>query len=112
MFFDQIELDDLILWEKLLFRATTEGININHVTFTNPSVICFSDACEHGMGGYIKNGPAWRFKIPKHLVGVFSINLLEFIAAFLTIEFAIWYKNNKTYPHRILAFTDSSSALG
>ena len=85
-YFEQKELDDLSLWKKLLFRATTHGININHITFTEPSIICYSDACEHGMGGYVVNGPAWRFKLPDHLIGVFTLNLLEFIASFLIIH--------------------------
>ena len=100
------------LWKKLLFRATTHGININHITFTEPSIIYYSDVCEHGMGGYVVNGPAWRFKLPDHLIGVFTLNLLEFIASFLTIHLAISIRKDKDYPHRILAFTDSSSALG
>ena len=58
------------------------------------------------------NGPAWRYKIPDHLIGIFSINFLEFTAASLTIQLAIHHKNDKSYPHRILAFTDSGSALG
>ena len=56
--------------------------------------------------------PAWRFELPSELIGVFSINLLEFIAASLTIQLAVEYRKNIKKPHRILAFTDSSSALG
>ena len=41
----------------------------------------------------------------------FSINLLELIAASLTIQLAIKLRINKSRPHRILAFTDNSSAL-
>ena len=104
-YLEQNEIDDLSLWKKFLFKASVEGININHITFTEPSITCYSDACEFGLGGYIVNGPAWRF-------GQFSINLLELIASFLTIELAIKWKNDSSYPHRILAFTDSSSALG
>ena len=98
--------------EKLLFKANIEGVNINHITFTEPSITCYSDACEYGMGGYIVGGPAWRYELPKDLIGKFSINLLEFIAASLTIQFAIKFKKDNNYPHRILAFTNSSSALG
>ena len=75
VYLEQKELEDLSLWKKLLFQATTTGIDINHVTFTEPSIICYSDACEHGIGGYIVNGPAWRFEIPPQLIGIFSINL-------------------------------------
>ena len=61
-------------------------------TFTEPSITCYSDAC----GGYIVNGLAWRFKIPNELLGYFSINFLEFIAAVLTIELAIESKNDNS----------------
>ena len=108
---EQCEIDDLILWKKLLFHACHNGIDINHITFTEPSITCYSDACEYGLGGYIVNGPAWRFKLPDDLVGYFSINFLEFIAAVLTIELAIHLKNDPSYPHRILSFTDNSSTL-
>ena len=40
------------------------------------------------------------------------MNLLEFMAAFLTIQFALSIKTDRSYPHRILSFTDSSSTLG
>ena len=105
------EIEDLKFWRKLLFIANIQDIDINHITFTVPSITCYSDACEHGMGGYVVNGPAWRYKLPPELVGVFSINLLELIAASLTIQLAIHHIKDKSYPHRILAFTDNSSAL-
>ena len=109
--FEQKEIDDIILWKKLLFHACINGIDLNHINFTEPSITCYSDACEYGMGGYIVGGPAWRFSITDKLLGYFSINLLEFLAAVLTIESAIKWKNDKNYPHRILSFTDNSSTL-
>ena len=109
--FEQKEIDDIILWKKLLFYACINGIDLNHINFTEPSITCYSDACEYGMGGYIVGGPAWRFKIPDDLLGYFSINFLEFLAAVLTIESAIKWKDDKNYPHRILSFTDNLSTL-
>ena len=109
--FELKEIEDLILWKKLLFHACINGIDLNHVNFTEPSITCYSDACEYGLGGYIVKGPAWRFKIPDELLGYFSINFLEFLAAVLTIELAIEWRNDKDYPHRILSFTDNSSTL-
>ena len=91
----------LILWKKLLFRTSVEGIDINHITFTIMTITCYSDSCEYGIGGYIVNGPAWRFELPSELIGVFSINLLEFIAASLTIQLAVEYRKNTKKPHRI-----------
>ena len=37
-----------------------EGVDINNVTFTEPTETCISDACEFGMGGYNMRGIAWR----------------------------------------------------
>ena len=48
-----------------------------------------SDACEHGMGGYDESGNAWSFDLPPDLQGIFSINLLKFIAAVLTIRIVL-----------------------
>lgn len=112
VYLNKLEIDDLTLWKKLLFHTATIGIDINHITFTKFTITIYSDACEYGIGGYIVNGPAWRFELPLHLQGLFSINLLEFIASKLTIQFAIHWRKDKKIPHQILAFTDSSSALG
>jgi hypothetical protein len=55
------------------------------------------------------NNLAWRFELPLDLQGIFSINLLEFIASVITIYMTT---RNQKERQRILAFTDSSSALG
>ena len=34
------------------FYDTTTDIDINHIAFTMPTITCFSDACEHYLGGY------------------------------------------------------------
>ena len=36
------------------------------------------------MGGFTSELIAWRWKIPTHLLGKLSVNLLEFIAAIVT----------------------------
>ena len=103
------EKSDLKLWIKILQQVSTLGISLNMVNFTKPTNITISDACETGMGGYSDCGLAWRFMIPLELQGIFTINLLEFISAIITIYTVI----QKHGPNRkILAFTDSSSALG
>ena len=61
------------------------------------------------MGGYNSEGLAWRYELPPALIGKFSINLLEFIASVITIYLTI---KDSDHPKKILAFTDSSSALG
>ena len=55
------------------------------------------------------NGRAWRYALPPDLQGKLSINLLEFIASAITIHLSIQHTNA---PSKVLAYTDSSSALG
>ena len=55
------------------------------------------------------NGLAWRYMLPPDLIGAFSINLLEFIASAITIHLSLAASSS---PQKILAYTDSSSALG
>ena len=79
------ELANLKLWVCMLARATFQGTNINHVTITKYTAMCCSDVCELGIGGYTKHGLSWRYKLPTDLIGVFSLNALQFIAAVITI---------------------------
>ena len=101
--------EDLKLWILLLTRASKQGVNINNITFSDPTNIAISDACEHGIGGYNDDGLAWRYEIPLKHRGKLSINLLEFIASVVTIELTLREKGEN---QKILALTDSSSALG
>ena len=100
---------DIHLWITLLQSVSTKGIDINNITFTQPTGTTISDACEHGMGGFNSKGLAWRYKLPPALIGKFSINLLEFIASVITIHLTIIEADS---PQKLLALTDSSSALG
>lgn len=75
------ELKDLELWMDFLDHITTTGVSINNITFTDYDIICWSDASEHGLGGYTSTGLAFSYAIPKHLQGLLHINLLEFLAA-------------------------------
>ena len=59
-------------------------------------------------GGFNSNGLAWRYDLPDELVGVFSINLLEFTAVAITIYLTIEAGDG---PQKNLSFTNSSSAL-
>ena len=68
-----------------------------------------SDACETGMGGYDSTGMAWCYELPVELIGKFTINILEFLASAITIHLSM---ARSPGPDKILAFTDSSSALG
>ena len=73
------------------------------------TVMTISDTSKHGIGGYNSRGLAWRFELPPHLRNNLSINLLEFAAAAITIHLSI---ANSGPLQKVLAFTDSSSAIG
>ena len=106
------EVKDLELWRFFLTHLRNDGVSINNICNTTPSVTTYSDACEWGIGGFTTIGTAWRFEIPKPLWNRASINLLEFMAAIVTIEMSIIYDHHATTSPHILAYTDSSSALG
>ena len=75
------ELNDLHFWRIKLKRLASQGVSINTFIQTFPANIIFTEACEHGIGGFSTNGQAWRFKLPNDIIGMFSINFLEFLAA-------------------------------
>ena len=106
---NQSQRDDLKLWLNIIKQVSEKGIDIKNITFTSPAVTTYSDACETGMGGYNTEGLAWRFALPPDMIGLHSINLLEFIASCITIQLTI---TRATSPQKLLDFTDSSSALG
>ena len=108
----QPEIDDLKLWHYWIGHLNSNGISINNLAFTRPTAIVWSDACEFGLGGYTRDGNAWRYLLPEHLRLRASINLLEFIASVITIKLSIGSDEHDTNYPRILAFTDSSSTIG
>ena len=75
------EKKDFILWSEFLEQLTTEGVSINNITNVIQDAGAFSDACEHGLGGYTTQGSAFSYEIPPEYRGIFHINLLEFISA-------------------------------
>jgi hypothetical protein len=64
---------DLKLWMNFLKRAAA-GV----------SLIYWTDACIHGLGGYSNFGRAWRMAIPTNLIGRAHINLLEFMGTIIS----------------------------
>ena len=74
-----------MLWVTLLQRTTDNGIDINAITFTTPTMTVISDACETGLGGFTSDGKAWRYELPENMRGCFTINVVEFIASVITI---------------------------
>ena len=61
-----VHKEDLVLLHKFLYKAH-QGIDINLITFRQPTHAYFSDACPTGLGGYNDRGTAWRWQIPHHL---------------------------------------------
>ena len=64
-----MELEDLILWMTIVdvIMEGNIGRSTNSILPTMASILCISDACEHGIGGLIivnGIGFAWRFIIP------------------------------------------------
>lgn len=56
---------------------------------------------------------AWQFAILTRLqIQALSINLLQILGAIITIEMSILFDTHPSHSPHILAFTDSSSALG
>jgi hypothetical protein len=106
------EIDDLALWTVFLYHLTDNGISINNICITKPTITTYSDACEFGLGGYTSQGYAWRYLLPRNLRGKTSINFLEFLAAIITIELSLQHDTHTTTNAHIMAFTDNSSALG
>ena len=93
----------------MLKTAGQSGVSVNNIIFTVPEYVGTTDACKHGLGGYIKTRSICQWPLPRDLLWLFSINLLEFIAALVNI-WPILY--NKPRNKRILCFTDNLSALG
>ena len=77
---------DLELWKHFLKQAN-RGFSLNSIVFRIPTSLCFSDACEWGMGGYCMNsGRAWRYEFTKREREVFTLNTKEFMASVITEE--------------------------
>ena len=108
------EMDDLRFWKIILRHMRDKGRNINHITFGIPQLYCISDASKFGIGGWNSEGYAWRWELPPHMRGFFSINVLELIAARITLRLTLdWLQADETCPTgiKIHCLTDNSSAL-
>ena len=99
---------DMTLWKDFL-RSAHSGVNMNLLTPRAPTHEYFSDACEHGLGGFALHGRAWRLELPENLRGRLSLNMLEFIAAFVGPWIDI-IEGNLPPLSCVLAHTDSTTA--
>ena len=111
-FFDKMELEDLRLWMTIVDVITegNMGRSTNSILPTMASILCISDACEHGVGGLIivnGIGFAWRFIIPDEWMHYFSINFLEFFGASQCIKYVCAFITGQ----RLLSISDSMNAL-
>ena len=80
------DINDLHLWIRIIKRCEIEGRSLNRMLDTVPDFGQASDACEHGLGGWLNFGPAWRCQIPDDLIGILSINILESVATYWTVN--------------------------
>ena len=90
-------------------KTSNQGISIDLLTFTDWTQAIYTDACEHGIGGFNpQTGKAWRLELP-HWAKNFRINALEFLASFI----GLWFETieNKQPYARFLCMTDCSSSL-
>eukprot|EP00957_Ditylum_brightwellii_P145713 11095456-Ditylum_brightwellii.AAC.1 len=74
---------DLALWLKFLSYAMN-GIAINLIVFQKSTFWSCLDACEWDLGGYNNLGMAWRMELPDWMIGIFTINFLEFLTNIIT----------------------------
>jgi hypothetical protein len=109
--FTPAQLADLVLWIEFLSYAK-QGISINLLTFRSPDVLCWSDACLTGMGGYSSTGLAWRWEIPLHLRGYLTLNTLEYAASIITIQMYLSSIPDSAFYPCLLSLLDSTSAIG
>ena len=102
---------ELQLSQSFLKRAH-EGVNMNLLTFREPTRIYIGDASEHGLGGMTTNsGKAWRYLIPQKLRGRAHINLLEFLVQVISIWVDI--EEGLVQPQDcLLAMGDNTTAAG
>jgi len=106
------QLDDLVLWKRFLWRAS-KGISINRLVCRYPTRIVRVDACPQGIGGYcLQSGIAWRYKLPGPLLGRATLNLLEFLAAFVGVLVEFQLGSQWVEEDVMLSQGDSTSAAG
>jgi hypothetical protein len=88
-----------------------KGVDMNLIAYLAPTHVYYSDSCPAGLGGYSRDGYAWRFYIPPDQQFRASNNLLEFIAAIITpwIDIIAGRLNSGDCS---LSMTDSTTAEG
>ena len=104
------DIQDLVLWKKFLTISGKQGIDMNHINFVKPTATTLSDACETGLGGIDDTGDGWIYHLPEDLQGIFSINLLEFMASVITVRRSLRKKAKYSF-YNYLALSDRTALL-
>eukprot|EP00957_Ditylum_brightwellii_P183429 13972601-Ditylum_brightwellii.AAC.1 len=99
---------DLTLWKGFI-RQAAEGILLNNVVYRAANIAVWSDTSLHGIGSYSSNGNAWCWQLPAKLVGIFTLNCLEFIAAAISLDRAL---SCAPQDSCYVGITDSPSVAG
>ncbi len=108
----RMQLEDLELWRKFL-RKSVDGISINKLVCRWPMRIVRVNACPQGMGSYcLESGIAWRYLLPESLLGRATLNLLEFLAAFVGLLVEYGAGRKWSTADVMLSQGDSKSAAG
>ena len=102
--------DNLKLMLSFLHKAYT-GIDMNLIAFRHPTHIYRLDSCPYGLGGYLHEGFAWRFKLPENCRFRASNNLLEFIVSIITPWINLISKRLRQWDCA-LSMTDSTTSAG
>ena len=105
-------IEDLRLWLGFLSHAN-RGVSMNLLVTREPDMVCWSDACPLGIGGYSLSGRAWRLRIPETspIHGHIGVNnLLEFLGMGINV----WLSciESEGGENCILAIGDNTSAIG
>ena len=88
-----------------------QGIDLNLIAFRQPTHVYRSDSCPAGLGGYSREGFAWRFYLPDNLQFRASNNLLEHLTAIITPWIDI-IAGRLTKGDCALSMTDSTTSEG
>ena len=111
----QNEIDDFELWLVFLAQART-GMSMNQTTIRQPTKLCWSDSCPHGIGGFLLSGRAWRTRIPDSSP-VCGMDIANNVPEFLGMMVTIWLvliecAETGSLQDCILALGDNTSAIG
>jgi hypothetical protein len=103
-------LKDLEMFLVFL-KIANDGIGLNSITFRRPTHIYRSDSCPAGLGGYSNRGWAWRWYLPKNLIFHALNNLLDHLAAVISLWVDILAGHLKNQDCA-LSMTNSTKAEG